>query len=178
MDKYKMSSPVIKCNICEKILSTATNLNTHVVLTHTEDGIKHLQCTHCPKKFVRRADLNRHTKSHQTKKDNPLKCKFCSMTFILEEPFQRHQKLHESNQFNCNYCKYSSARKDGVDIHQKIHIDVKPFQCDGCPKGFRRKQELVIHIRFHTGEKPFQCKMCPKKFTQSCHRLTHTKLIH
>ena len=72
---------LFKCNLCEKYISTQTNLNTHMVLTHTEEEKKNLKCVICDKKFLRLADLNNHRRNH-AKKEKLFKCMFCQVSFV------------------------------------------------------------------------------------------------
>ena len=83
---------LFKCNICEKYLSTQTNLKTHMVLTHTEEEKKNLKCSICDKKFLRPADLNNHKRGH-AKKENPFKCSFCQVSFVHKETLGEPSKL-------------------------------------------------------------------------------------
>ncbi|ROT84501.1 Zinc finger and SCAN domain-containing protein 5B [Penaeus vannamei] len=64
-----------------------------------------------------------------------------------------------------------SERKGGQDTTKKRH------RCPYCVYSTARKDHLKKHIRVHTGEKPFACAHCPyrssQKYNLKSHEFTH-----
>ena len=54
-----------KCLMCDKTFSNQGNVKTHVILMHSENETKMLNCTICNSKFVRICDLNSHKTTHR-----------------------------------------------------------------------------------------------------------------
>lgn len=50
-------------------------------------------CTHCPKKFTRKINLDGHTRSHFG--DRPYSCQTCDRRFARLNDLRRHEKLHQ-----------------------------------------------------------------------------------
>ncbi|ODM87083.1 MDS1 and EVI1 complex locus protein EVI1-B [Orchesella cincta] len=56
----------IQCQICQKTLSRAANLQRHYETVHQNS--KPYKCRRCPSSFGQRAHLDKHAKTHITKK--------------------------------------------------------------------------------------------------------------
>ena len=126
-----------------KYLSTETNLNTHMVLTHTEEDKKNLKCSICDKKFLRHGDLNNHRRSHvKGNRENPFKCSLCHKSFVHNDTLEKHVLVH-GKQFHCKFCKFNSNRKDNVKTHEKIHLSQR------IPKKYLDFQVFYCRISRH-----------------------------
>ncbi|EDW03096.1 zinc finger protein 525 [Drosophila grimshawi] len=118
--------------------------------THSSEGA--FQCSHCPKRFVSRGNLERHKRVHSG--DRPYKCSHCPKTFTQSVNLERHKRVHSG---------------------------IRPFQCLHCPMAFTQSSHLVNHVRIHSGERPFKCHHCFKCFTRrqylEKHSCSHSTVI-
>ena len=98
--KNALPLPDLSCKLCGRQSSSESNLNTHMILVHTEEDMKAHRCNLCQKGFLRKCDLNVHlTQSHLTgetklKTNGPLKCKHCTRTYKMKEKLEAHERLH------------------------------------------------------------------------------------
>lgn len=57
-------------------------------------------------------------------------------------------------------CDVSTAKRDHITSHIRIHIPLKPYKCQHCTKTFKRPQDLKKHTRTHTASgasrKPYE----------------------
>jgi len=71
-----------------------------------------------------------------------------------------------------------NVEANSTDTTDGRHDDKpRPYWCNVCLKRFARRQSLNIHERMHTGERPFQCTECEKHFA-SPSTLHHHMNIH
>ncbi|XP_077391440.1 uncharacterized protein LOC144027628 [Festucalex cinctus] len=113
-------------------------------------------------------------------------CRVCSQRFQLWSHLRAHMKTHVTTQiaptgektFSCSYCGKIYSKRNGVNMHVRMHAAVKQFSCSECGKRFTRNHYLINHMKVHTGEKPFPCSVCGKTFSckgnLSKHMMTHT----
>ena len=173
-------APDNMCDLCGKKCSTASNMNTHMKLVHTEEALKKFECSLCGKKYARRCDLRFHSESHSIQPKGIFKCTFCQICFKTRKAVKIHEKGHIEKKFKCTFCIYKSERKDALVSHVRRHTKEMPFDCKRCNKSFKQRTTLSLHMRYHNGERPYQCPYCIwfKRFTQSTHLLTHKRSIH
>ena len=85
MDKTSITAGVVdfNCEYCQKLLSSSSNLKTHIALCHTEETLKTNECNICGKLFLRSCDLRVHARSHNGQKHDKLKfkCPSCCRMF-------------------------------------------------------------------------------------------------
>lgn len=51
-------------------------------------------------------------------------------------------------------CDVTTAKRDHITSHIRIHIPLKPYKCQHCPKTFKRPQDLKKHARTHSSSGP------------------------
>ncbi|KAJ8339849.1 hypothetical protein SKAU_G00344820 [Synaphobranchus kaupii] len=73
----------------------------------------------------------------------------------------------------CKYCGRGFARRNALEIHQRVHTGEKPFSCMQCGKQFAHSGNLKVHQSVHTGERRFRCTLCGKRFISSSHLKRH-----
>lgn len=56
---------------------------------------------------------------------------------------------------NCQICDKPFITRSHLELHIRIHSDIRPFQREVCEKSFIQKGHLKSHIMTHTEEKPF-----------------------
>ncbi|XP_061100354.1 zinc finger protein 696-like [Conger conger] len=85
----------------------------------------------------------------------------CEMNFVGKKPII------------CKYCGRVFARRNALEIHQRVHTGEKPFSCLQCGKQFAHSGNLKVHQSVHTGERRFRCSLCGKRFISSSHLKRH-----
>ncbi|XP_029605236.1 zinc finger and BTB domain-containing protein 18-like [Salmo trutta] len=81
----------------------------------------------------------------------------------------------KEKRFFCMFCNKGFNCPQKVEIHQRVHIGVKPFSCSQCQMRFSQAWNLKIHQRVHTGEKPYSCSQCHMRFAQTCNLKRHQR---
>ncbi|XP_065370532.1 transcription factor grauzone-like isoform X3 [Calliphora vicina] len=82
-----------RCQICNKVSSTARALKRHIY--HNHECIRKFQCTMCDKAFKRAQDLREHTSVHTG--EVLYTCPNCPMTFFSNANMYKHrQRLHRA----------------------------------------------------------------------------------
>ena len=90
--------------------------------------MRKFDCVYCESKFITKADLDRHVKSHMGTRD--FACQLCNKTFT------RQQTLNE---------------------HLNRHYGLKPFECKICRKTFSEMSTVYKHLKTHEkGERPVE----------------------
>ena len=59
-----------------------------------------------------------------------------------------HLKIHEGElgkTQKCKYCPFKTRYKNSLDIHIRIHLNLKPFHCKICKKSFRAWPSIKYH---------------------------------
>lgn len=83
-------------------------------------------CSHCPRVFQKRHELNRHLLRH----NRPYSCSVvgCGQSFAEKRGRDRHMQARHGpiDKIKCRYCEYSSTRSDAVQRHLKsrhgVHV--------------------------------------------------------
>ncbi|XP_040265408.1 zinc finger protein 182-like [Bufo bufo] len=138
-------------------------------------GKEAYSCTECGKRFLQRALLDLHQKSHVEEK--LFFCALCGKRFVQQSLLLLHQKTHTVNKpYRCMECGNLFFRKALFTEHLRTHKEAKPCRCSDCGKCFADNTTLVIHQRIHTGEKPFSCQECGKSFSQHSTLVSHQRI--
>lgn len=202
--RQQIDIPVGKnqCEVCKRILSSASALQSHRLL-HT--GERPYACDRCDKSFTSTRGLNRHAQIHVG--GRPHQCTQCGKSFVYSFNLKSHQLIHGSRKpFSCVVCGKRFLSKPELVTHMRVHTNEQPYSCSQCGKKFKYRMSynthmrghhgdlrykcsicgkgfvdpsnLNTHKRIHTGEKPYKCKVCGKMFTQSGHLKKHIKSQH
>lgn len=122
---------------------------------NTSEPKRKQQCNFCSKHFSKPNDLKRHLEAvHEKKK--PFVCTIagCAKSFSLKQTLDRHSVTHrqQRNGVECLTCKKVLSTTYSLNLHQRIHKDVKPHQCLQCASSFRTSGNLKSHLRTHMKE--------------------------
>ena len=142
VDKVESKDDFI-CNFCGKKYYNRQKLSKHIRDFHGTPK----KCSHCDKTFSRSYELSRHLKIHSSASDNyDYECKVCQVKIKSKDKFKQHLLLHNRDQskFRCTTCNKSFSNKYNLDVHEKIHNNVK-FVCPFCDKSYSFKTNLTRH---------------------------------
>ncbi|XP_055624791.1 zinc finger protein 69 homolog [Toxorhynchites rutilus septentrionalis] len=140
------------CTVCFKIFKTERSLKKHKRKMHPKIFV----CPNCPKQFLYKSLLDKHTRVHTQEK--PFRCSECEAAFS--------QKINLDIHLN---------RKHNFNVGNPIE---RCFECEYCDKTFDRPSSLKTHTRIHTNERPFACAHCPKSYATNSSLASHIKANH
>ncbi|XP_030649743.1 zinc finger protein Gfi-1b [Chanos chanos] len=141
-----VKTPLCECPLCEKVLSSAVGLVTH----------------------LRRSHVNRIAVPLGNSPNDP------SQMYSYRPPAGLYGRVKERS-FGCKVCGKVFKRSSTLSTHLLIHSDTRPYPCQYCGKRFHQKSDMKKHTFIHTGEKPHVCVVCGKAFSQSSNLITHTR---
>ncbi|XP_064783245.1 zinc finger protein 583-like isoform X1 [Oncorhynchus masou masou] len=104
-------------------------------------------------------------------------CMFCNKGFNCPQKVEIHQRVHVGvKPFSCNQCQMRFSQAWNLKIHQRVHTGEKPYSCSQCHMSFAQTCNLKRHQRVHTGEKPYSCPQCEKRFSHQHQLKMHLKV--
>ncbi|XP_026492921.2 zinc finger protein ZFP2-like [Vanessa tameamea] len=143
----------------------------------SEDGTLMYKCERCYRKYIHKAFIERHIKSHIEKR--PFLCKLCGKTYQTASIIVAHGKMHMGELYACSYnCGYRSVHKHVVKDHEKRHRKEYKYKCQTCGKGFQVRTSYEQHQNIHKGIKPFSCEICGMTFHLHKYLTTHRSNVH
>lgn len=138
-----------KCNVCNRCLSSAYCLKTHL---KTHSDTKEFVCTYCGKGFHKIHNLNEHINSHTG--NRPYDCKECGKKFKSGNNLRHHLLVHTGEKpCKCKIEGCSASYMYRVDLKRHLYsahgIYTKKFECQICQKVFPENKLLRKHLERH-----------------------------
>ena len=157
----------VKCDICAKMFSGATNLKVHIKNQHQSH--KSFTCSICGLSLASYASLERHVEAMHSGKSRPrVTCKLCNHS-ILAENFKRHLKDKCPKRSNTAEKSCSSLNPKGDEVEsstdkQEMEQDQNEtlpnqyidhiVECVLCCLTFSKPEDLLKHItERHSGSR-------------------------
>ncbi|XP_037937646.1 zinc finger protein 569-like isoform X2 [Teleopsis dalmanni] len=173
-EKLQKSKKLFPCNICGKIMISASKLRYHMVM-HT--GEKNYLCTVCPKAYSTIYALKHHIRTHTG--ERPYECKFCGERFLRPTTLKSHLRRHTGERpYGCNICGKRFIQHSSMTTHVRLNHMEKTIPCPHCHKKYARKTDLNTHLLSHTGDKPFSCHLCQRRFIRQANLNKHMNQLH
>lgn len=150
----EMNRDSVQCDLCGKVVLTK-NLKLHIKVIHEKtwkvkkrpSKHKMLQCPHCDKSFMNRANLNGHKlRVHENRL--AFECEECSKKFPTLTALKNHKgQTHAKVQ--CDLCEAQLYNIHYLRLHKAEVHDVYPensFSCAFCPKFFMHEITMKKHV--------------------------------
>ena len=144
VESVHLKSNCVKCDQCNKTLSTKSNLTNHIKKVHEK---KTTQCDLCGKSVVY---LPLHKKHVHENIEKSYQCNECDTTFKLVEQLKRHVEIVHLNikPFKCETCFKEWPTSGKLTRHiDTVHLNKKNYHCPICDTSF--KSELKRHMKSH-----------------------------
>jgi hypothetical protein len=127
-------------------------------------NIKLYNCDTCDYSSTRKANLERHAKTHDKPKKLPLKCPDCKYTSMVKCNYQKHLETHKNDVYRCTVC---NIRVKDPKTHKKtLHHH---FTYEGIKYAFRR-ENYWGRIDFITKTKEEQNRIVNSAFNYEKYR--------
>ena len=182
---------MLKCPLCEKVCSSPSLLDIHM-MSHTKE--RPYKCLTCSAAFGLKDNLTKHIKAVHDGikriKTNTMsfKCPECSYTCSGSCILRLHMRKHSVEvPFACSVpgCSFKTKYKDTLPGHvRRVHSNnnERPYECSiaGCNYKAKSLYLLKPHLRIHSNERPFSCSSPGCNYTtktKSCLR-SHLYKIH
>ncbi|XP_041471561.1 zinc finger protein 585B-like [Lytechinus variegatus] len=170
-----------KCAYCGKGFITKCNFKRHTCKNPETGQIsqKYYECSSCPSKFSRKADLQEHVMIHTG--NRLYLCDKCGKGFRTKCNFKKHIcRIPEKEQISQRYHIYEGSFKKFLKKHVSTHSENSAFQCLKCGLEFHTNNDLDKHSCSTSGksippvrEKVHECSYCHKKFYRKAHLQEH-----
>ena len=185
MTTKSLSTAEHKCNFCDKVFSSPSQLKQHAI-RHSND--KPFKCDFCKKSFKRKGHLSRHMeRAHIKKNSHEHKCSICDKIFSSYFHVKQHVMVHteqmKTNELKhkCNICDEIFPSPSQLKRHEIVHSDEGSFKCDFCEKIYRHKSSWSSHMEkahIKKNRHEHKCKICDKVFSSyyfmKRHETVHT----
>ena len=175
----------IKCNICNKHLSSKPVLKGHMLRIH-EEKTKYI-CEICDSQLGSFFSLKIHKEEIHAEKRYA--CDLCKNTFVCKQYLKKHIQIEHSSTterktFTCQFCEvpHSYTNVSALNRHIKTTHEGKRYKCNDCDKTYVSNKELKFHSRRHQNReisKIFKCNPCDKTFERKYQLKQHERtMIH
>lgn len=171
------------CPDCENSFATKDYLRFHRTQIHGMEA--RFKCDFCSRNFAFGTALKEHTRQFQglcntdgrhariTSRSGKFRAPRTQMAPELKEYINSLKKFDEG--WECSFCSKIISKKQNIEKHRDMHLQIKRFSCDFCEKKFGAKSILDTHRRIHTLEKPYSCQECGTKFGDYSTLIKHKK---
>ena len=172
----------VKCNLCDKELSSSVKLKAHMHRMHKER--EKIECNLCGKYFPELDYLKIHkVRVHlENGTSETFECDICNKTFRSELYLKQHTTRNhdKTNKYKCSDCDKTFCSKLRRDTHKNaIHNGIRNLEsCRICKKevcsSYLQKHIAAVHLT----KKEFKCDLCPSTFAQNSNLKTHIDATH
>ena len=165
------------CHLCDATFKKGTLLNQHKLKVHQVGMETDFGCDQCGIKCANLPGLKAHQRGHIEKR---FLCGSCNKSFLvlahLKDHVERGSCLLENRK--CKLCHKVYSDRIRLELHMRVHNNLKPFPCTVCEKAFTQKRSLKEHLLTHDSVRHYECHHCEKKFVQKNHLKYHLASQH
>ena len=158
-------SILLKCEKCDQVFFTASDLKSHREKVHGATVGK-----------IGSMVESRILAGGDTKSVSHL-CNICHIICANQNSLMKHKhdKHGMDMPFKCDQCNYSTTQKKYLDVHVKTHQKV--HKCSVCDNKFESEEKLKRHMTTHSRDK-YQCFYCSKMYLTRKACTDHIALKH
>ncbi|XP_023037815.1 transcription factor grauzone [Drosophila willistoni] len=110
---------VIKCDLCDSILTNKYGLARHIKMMHTEENLQPMQCEYCLKISPSLQSHQHHIKyTHKTARTH--QCPMCEKAFKRPNELKEHMTTHTGEVlYTCPHCTQTFNSNANMHAHRK-----------------------------------------------------------
>ena len=177
MKRASLVKQTLSCHLCGMKFKKGTLLNQHKLKVHQVGMETTFGCDQCGIKCANLPGLKAHQRGHVAKR---FLCGSCNKSFLvlahLKDHVEKGSCLLENRK--CKICDKVYSDKIRLELHMRVHNNLKPFPCTICDKAFTQKRSLKEHLLTHDTVRHYECRHCEKKFVQKNHLKYHLASQH
>jgi len=177
MKRASLVKQTLSCHLCGMNFKKGTLLNQHKLKVHQVGMETTFGCDQCGIKCANLPGLKAHQRGHVAKR---FLCGSCNKSFLvlahLKDHVEKGSCLLENRK--CKICDKVYSDKIRLELHMRMHNNLKPFPCTICDKAFTQKRSLKEHLLTHDTVRHYECRHCEKKFVQKNHLKYHLASQH
>nr|XP_045600843.1 zinc finger protein 2 homolog isoform X2 [Procambarus clarkii] len=182
------SSQPVRCDVCSKVVATASKLARHRYLQHPEHYP--WACPDCNLTFPSHHTRENHTCPYRRKggavlavggqKNECCMCRIvCKSKLSLERHMRRAHPTEGTGPHTCPVCARILVSRKALTDHLRCHRRQQGFSCEFCNAQLKTMDSLNVHVNeIHTHVVRLQCKHCPQVFFSSGRLSYHIKRHH
>ena len=108
-------------------------------------------CAVCSKSCNSIESLEVHVKVHKLEKDENclllFECFECGVLTKSLKILKSHRKSHNNKVYNCEHCLRSFSKTEDLNLHLRVHEDLKIFDCKSCSVLFANLDSFLNHLK-------------------------------
>ena len=160
-------SILLKCEKCDQVFFTASDLKSHREKVHGATVGK----------IVSVVESKLIGEGESISKNLSNLCNICHIICPTQTALikHKHDKHGMDMPFKCETCNYSTTQKKYLDVHVKTHTKV--HNCSVCSNKFESEEKLKKHMTTHSRDK-YQCFYCSKMYLTRKACTDHIALKH
>ncbi|EDS43900.1 transcription factor grauzone [Culex quinquefasciatus] len=178
---------LLRCVVCQALLSCAGNLRRHQVQNHTVftgTPVNAMTCEKCAKTFTDKSAYSTHVKGHLALETKQFQCVECDR-ISAQLAAQKHVIKRHTLKFDyvCEVCAKGFISRQELEAHTASAHDpdaaqASRVQCPDCHRSFSKWSLRKHRLMMHETSEPVSCEICGKQAPNRVALGSHKRFVH